>query len=373
MYSLDSYQQFLCRLPSHSQVVCLGTLFSIKGSAYSYLGRRMLVSSSGHTLGNLSGGCIENTIINQSKEVISHREPKILEFNTTEDDDLIFGFNMGCRGIIKVLLQPVDLGKSNGSNSLPLLLTQSSIPVRYAVILAPLPYLGHTFLAKDEYINTLGHHTIPQELVSIVKAILAKPIEGSGTVEPFPNTELLIGTMKPTKKIKIYGASPCAGILYQLAKISGFCCEIYDHRQTFIDNFTQNFGQEVSFCYPDQIRFCSEANDAWIIMSHNYELDLKLVSDLDRTPISYLGIVGSKEKYRIICSTLKEKGQRLNEERIFSPAGLNTGGRSPEEIALSILAEIQTHLSKNKPYHLRDRDQGGSIQSSKLWDNEAFI
>jgi len=84
----------------------LATLVDVKGSGYRLAGARMLIDGNGRSIGMVSGGCLEADILERAKEVRHSGEPTVVSYDTTKDDsNSVFGLGMGCRGVVRVLLE----------------------------------------------------------------------------------------------------------------------------------------------------------------------------------------------------------------------------------------------------------------------------
>jgi len=100
-----------------------------------------------------------------------------------------------------------------------------------------------------------------------------------------------------------------------------------------------------------------DTNTGIVIMNHNYALDVKYVLQLVAKEPAYLGILGAAKRRDKMFNELFEYNTEISEdflERIFTPAGLNLGAQTPEEIALSILAEILATLKNKTPNSLKE-------------------
>src|SRR5687767_4828561 len=84
----------------------LATLVEVKGSGYRLAGARMLIDGSGKSIGTVSGGCLEADIVERAKEVGRTGEPTVVTYDTTKNDTSVFGLGMGCRGVVRVLIEP---------------------------------------------------------------------------------------------------------------------------------------------------------------------------------------------------------------------------------------------------------------------------
>src|SRR5687768_6747073 len=89
----------------------LATIVSIEGSSYRRPGARMLISERGNTTGTISAGCLEDDVIEHAKRVIRTCKSKLVEYdNSSTNDEMAWGLGLGCNGIVRVLIEPIDPG-----------------------------------------------------------------------------------------------------------------------------------------------------------------------------------------------------------------------------------------------------------------------
>ncbi|MDX1629744.1 MAG: XdhC family protein, partial [Fulvivirga sp.] len=109
---------------------------------------------------------------------------------------------------------------------------------------------------------------------------------------------------------------------------------------------------------------------AAVLMSHNYPYDYAVLKKLLHTPVRYIGMLGPKKRVERMFSDLEDEGMKMSHEdhhRIHSPIGLDIGAETPEEIAFSIIGEIQARFRnrgggflkyRQAPIHQRDGAEG---------------
>src|SRR5215213_2478437 len=89
----------------------LATVVDVQGSGYRLPGARMLVLENGDTFGMVSGGCLEADVLERAKKVLASGRAEVFTYDTTDDENSVFSLNMGCRGIVRILLESV--GREN--------------------------------------------------------------------------------------------------------------------------------------------------------------------------------------------------------------------------------------------------------------------
>ena len=93
---------------SDSHIV-LATVVDLKGSGYRLPGAKMLIAENGDTFGTVSGGCLESDVLERARKILKTRKPEILTYDTAENRDSVFSLNMGCNGIVRILIEPIEV------------------------------------------------------------------------------------------------------------------------------------------------------------------------------------------------------------------------------------------------------------------------
>ena len=94
----------------------LATVIDVRGSGYRLPGARMLILQNGETCGTVSGGCLETDVLERARKVLRTGKAEVFTYDTTADENSVFSLNMGCRGVIRILLEPID--RESGLNKL---------------------------------------------------------------------------------------------------------------------------------------------------------------------------------------------------------------------------------------------------------------
>ncbi|MFY8003940.1 MAG: XdhC family protein, partial [Chitinophagaceae bacterium] len=126
------------QLPN-KQIMVLATVVGIEGSAFRGLGAKMLIAEDGSFIGAISGGCLEKDTIKKALWVMQHKQPQLITYDTSDDDDLGIGVALGCNGIIDIVLEPIQ--EDNELN--PIALIETAINSNDAFVLA-------TFYSKEK-------------------------------------------------------------------------------------------------------------------------------------------------------------------------------------------------------------------------------
>ena len=282
--------------PQHS--FALATLVETKGSTYRKRGARCLIDSSGETIGVLSGGCLEDEIAHHGSRVITDGVPVSLSFDTR----LMYG----CDGRLKILIERIPAAGEKGN-----LITQIGQMVGQREICR----IRTCFEGSK-----LGSELLPTEVLVAEEA------------------GVLIDMIPPPIRLLLFGTGPEIKPLAEVADTLGWISEYFGHSSELSDDFR------------------ADAQTAALVMNHNFGRDLISLDRLLRMPLKYIGLLGPKKRYAELLTRLSEhSGFDLRPKNLFSPAGLDIGSEAPEEIALSILAEVAAVLANRHGEFLRDR------------------
>ena len=335
------------------QACVLATVVHLEGSSYRGPGARMLVLEDGLMIGAISGGCLEGDALKKALLTFTEKKSRLITYDTSHEDDASVGVQLGCEGVIQVLFEFIQM--SDAFN--PIELLRMAIAKRQEAVLVTLFNLkdkraiqiGTCLLAKPDGVITssindndlkLAIHPTITEIFTQKKSYF-KDFSLQGIL-----TNAFIEFIVPPISIVIVGAGNDAIPMMQIASILGWEVKIVDGRNTHAkaDRFISACQVLVSkpAAVLEQIKI--DSRTCFVLMTHNYNYDLQMMQALIETEIKYIGLLGPKKKLVKILSDLKLKGVEITDEKlakIYGPTGLDIGASSPEEIATSIIAEIQ--------------------------------
>jgi xanthine dehydrogenase accessory factor len=169
-------------------------------------------------------------------------------------------------------------------------------------------------------------------------------------------TEVLIEPFKPSIKVFIFGAGHIGRILAQLCTLLGFPYWIVDNRKEYAneDAFHDARGVIHSEFKDSFTNLPIDKYSYLIIVTYGHRYDAVCMEEALKTKAAYIGMIGSKSKVRGNFTELERKGIATNDPRIYAPVGLQIGDNSPEEIGISIIAEIVKLKSEGAGTHMRE-------------------
>ncbi len=165
----------------------------------------------------------------------------------------------------------------------------------------------------------------------------------SSTTRTFGDTQVYIEVYAPPPKLIIVGGVHTAIPLSQYAKILGFRVTIVDGRGRFATRERFPDVDQIIVEWPDEAlpKLHVDSSTYVVVLTHDPKFDLPTLKALAGTHARYIGAMGSRETRRQHMESLRAEGvpdEFLN--TVYGPVGLDLGARSPEEVALSIMAEI---------------------------------
>jgi xanthine/CO dehydrogenase XdhC/CoxF family maturation factor len=355
------------KVKTGGKTAAIATLVKASGSTYRRPGARMLMTSDGQMVGSLSGGCLEGDVFEQAQAVMTSGKPIVVQYDTMSDEDIIWGLGLGCNGIVQILIERLE--KESPLNHLVFL--TECLHLRQVGVLATVFHVEGQVKAQvgtrlmvhpDGRVNS---DIEDAELVAQMRDDGQKALDDSRSmVKAYPlvtgKAEVFIELIQPPVPLMIFGAGHDAVPLVRLAQELGWYVTVVDSRQADGTRSRFSSADEVVLSRPEDIGEQVQLDNRTMaaIMTHNYLHDLELLKTLLPSPARYLGILGPKSRTEKLLQDLQEQGITPTEnqlQRFYSPVGLNIGAETPEEIALSIVAEIQSVLTNHSGGSLKNK------------------
>lgn len=354
---LEAYKNYQDR----DQALFLATVVKTQGSTYRRPGARMLLTSKGLITGMVSGGCLENDIFHHIQQQLNFPQPFLIIYDTTADEDIIWGFGIGCDGVVQVLIERLDLDRLiNPITFLAHCLNNQQTGVLATVFrvdaLANIQVGARLSLDADgTVISEIDDTILTQALIKDAQTAMSHQRSTIGHYQfPDGSVEAFIEVIQPPISLVIFGAGQDVIPVAQFAKNLGWFVTIVDCR-------SQENTHELFFM-ADQIILTARnkvsqtvpihKETVTLVMTHNYYDDLEVLKMLLLSPAQYIGVLGSRKR---TARLLQELGSEQLSKRLYAPVGLDIGAQTPEEISLAILAEIQAVISGRDGGFLRER------------------
>ncbi|WP_319423397.1 XdhC family protein [Pleurocapsa sp. FMAR1] len=348
------------------QTAALATLVKVEGSAYRRPGARMLITSDGQQVGTISGGCLESDVVKRSQVVLKTGIPSLVKYDTTSEDDLIWGLGLGCQGVAYILIERLNTEQLNA-----LSVVEQCLSTRQAGAVATVFKTETTTETKKSRERVLLYpdgrmvSSIDNpELEAIVKqniqsVLQQKKSRSQAYVLTEGIAEVFLEVIVPPINLVIFGAGFDALPVVHFAKALGWYVTVIDPQARIQTKERFQESDRLILGTADESTSQMEFDEQTVAvtMSHNYLYDLEFLQMLSTTPLKYLGILGPKKRTNRLLQDLKAEDCIFPpEQELNSPVGLDIGADNPEEIALSIIAEIQAVIKNRPSGFLKDRN-----------------
>lgn len=300
----------------------LATVVGVKGSTYRGLGARQLIAADGSLVGTVSGGCLDNELIELAGGMGPNDPARMVEFDLTADDESVWGWGIGCNGVTQLLIEPS----------------------RSAALLAELFDKRPAGIVHTLSGPATGEHA-PIERGDPVWGTELNEARREGRHRRISRdgVDYLLEVISSRPQLIVCGAGHDAVPLVRLAREMGFETTVVDDRRAFLTLERFPEAERLIQCAPAEVGHQIEVDDNchFVIMSHNYLRDVDYLGALIGKGAGYIGCLGPGERLERIFKDLAARGIEPSAlEPIFGPAGLDVGADGPTEIAWSILSEI---------------------------------
>lgn len=343
----------------------LATVVRVEGSSYRRTGARMLVMESGEWIGGISGGCLEGDALKKARLAMSQNKATLITYDTSDDDPYQIGVGLGCNGIIDVLITPLD--PQNAQNAVlqlrncldqrnpNVIVTVTALSANHSAI-----ELGEVFRfdTPEHFREVFSLDTIKEQVLTEIQNSLAitKSVSQTYRLADGTSISLFIEVIPPPIQLYVFGSNYDIYTMVRTAKELGWKVIVVCNPTKMHPSLFTTADAVVPKDYVPVI----DNYTAAVSMCHDYETDYRNLQTLLKTEIAYIGLLGPKKRTLKMYDRMQEEGKPItpaDENRIFSPVGLDIGANTPEEIALAICAEIRTNFSGRDANRLKYRDR----------------
>ncbi|NTV62637.1 MAG: XdhC family protein [Oscillochloris sp.] len=314
--------------------VAVATVVRTMGSSPRIVGAKMIVASGGGMAGSVSGGCVEGAVVSTCEEVLSNGIARLLHFGVPDENAWDVG--MACGGEIDILVEPLaQYGVISES-------IRSGRALALATLIAGGPVGAKLLVFPGGGVQgTLGDPALEQRVATDALALLARAT--TRVVEyPASGTTVLVESFTPPPTLFMVGGVHIAIALGALASVLGFRTVVIDARAAFASQERFPSADELLVAWPDEaLAGRLDTRSCVAVLTHDPKLDDPALRVALASPARYIGALGSTKTHAKRLERLRTEG--FSDEqlaRIHGPIGLPIGAKTPEEIAVSILAQI---------------------------------
>ncbi len=328
--------------------VALATVVEIAGSSYRRPGAKLLIEAEGEMVGGVSGGCLEADVRERALQALESGMPCLRHYDTSADEDALWGLGLGCNGAIDVFVQPVT-----------------------AAVLAAMERVGDRLRGDEPFaISTVLDGPNAGDLVVFPSGASAAPRAAAASPtmieraarclaqresqrERLEGRDVFTEVLLPPPTLVVVGAGDDARALAALAATVGLRLCIVDHRPHFVtrDRFP-DAGRLVVARYDDRAADMPVGGESYVVvMTHSLAKDRGWVGRLLKTDVPYIGLLGPRARTEEI---LQDVSGKRRDTRVFGPVGLDIGADGPEQVAVSIVGQVLSVLAARGGGHVRE-------------------
>jgi xanthine dehydrogenase accessory factor len=326
--------------------VVASTLVGTDGSAPLDPGATMLVDDAGHVEGSVTGGCVEGALVEESDAVMSGQGPRLRTYGIS--DSQAAGVGLMCGGTVHIFVH--ELG---GEDESLLAAVEGAIAERRPVAIATLiegeGSGARLVVTEGGRLGGLGHgERLDRAVERDAEGCLA---HGFSTVRSYGSAGEVMGDelrvfvhahASPAQMV-IFGAIDFSAAVAAYAKPLGYEVTICDARKPFLSGSRFSVADHVVVDWPDRYLADRELSerDVVLVFTHDPKFDEPALIAALASGAGYIGALGSRKTHEDRTERLTEAGVSAQDiARIASPSGLDIGARTPEETAISVLAEV---------------------------------
>jgi xanthine dehydrogenase accessory factor len=293
----------------------------------------------------VSGGCVEGAVYELGVDVRDGATPKLQRYGVSDDDAFTVGLT--CGGIIDVFVESINretfpaLGRVVAD-------IHDGKPVAVATVVEG-PQLGRRLIVSpDDVSGSLGSSRFNDAVRDDVRGLLA---QGSTAMLHYgqhgerrgDDVAVFVASYAPKPRMIVFGAIDFAAAVAKVGAFTGYRVTVCDARPTFATAKRFPDADEVVVDWPHRYLASTEVDERTVlcVLTHDPKFDVPLLALALELPVAYIGAMGSRRTHDDRMARLRELGvteQSLS--RLSSPIGLDIGARTPEETAVSVLAEI---------------------------------
>ena len=329
----------LQRWEGEGEEIALATLVRVRGSAPRRPGARLGVTQSGRMLGSVSGGCVENDVIETAWRVLDSGRSALASYGIA--DELGFEVGLSCGGRIEVLIERFRADDAWRGLCTAL---EKRRPAAVCVCLAPEALQARRLVVLEG--DAIGSIDAALDAAIVATAGELSGVDGARVIE-VPGRDgpasVFIQAFAPAPRLFIVGATHAAVPLCRMANELGFWVAVIDPRGAFVrpERFPEADQVVPAWPSPALEEVDLDAGSFVVTLTHDPKVDVPALAQALASPAGYIGAMGSRRTHRERVARLREQG--FADEalaRIRGPVGLDLGSRRPEETALAILAEM---------------------------------
>ncbi|MFG2367509.1 XdhC family protein [Streptomyces mirabilis] len=324
----------------------LATVVTVSRSAPRDPGAAMAVGPGDEVVGSVSGGCVEGAVFELAQEVVASGEARLETFGYSDED--AFAVGLTCGGEITLLIRRVTPAEDPSFAAVADSVAAGRPVTVATVIEGPAP-LGATLAVwPDEVAGSLGSTGLDVAVTADARGELAQGATIRRHYGPHGERRedavtVFLHSFAPPPRMLVFGAIDYAAAVARIGDFLGYRVTVCDARPVFATAKRFPAGVEVVVDWPHRYLrgTTTDARTVICVLTHDPKFDVPLLEEALRRPAAYIGAMGSRRTHDDRRKRLIDAGLSEGElSRLRSPVGLDLGARTPQEVAVSVAAEI---------------------------------
>ncbi|GAA3468100.1 XdhC/CoxI family protein [Nonomuraea roseola] len=294
-------------------------------------------------VGSVSGGCVEGAVFELASEI----ETPVLQRYGVSDDDA-FSVGLTCGGTIDILVEPISIESYPEMGEI-FASVRAHEPVAVATVVAGPGVMGaRRVIWPGRASGSLGVERLDEAVDDDVRGMLAQGLTGirhygEHGERRLDDLSVFVQSFAPPPRMLVFGAIDFAAAVARMGKFLGYHVTVCDARPVFATAKRFPEADEVVVKWPHDYLASIQVDERTVIcvLTHDPKFDVPLLEVALRTRAGYVGAMGSRRTHEDRLARLREAGLTERElSRLRSPIGLDLGSRTPEETAVSVMAEL---------------------------------
>ena len=326
---------------ARDEAIALATVIQTWGSAPRGVGAKMALTRAGQIAGSVSGGCVEGAVVEAGTQVLKTGQPQLLHFGVA--DETAWSVGLACGGRLEVFVQPLEPKLYTAIHQA---LEADQLAATVTIIRGPAELLGREMMIREDgtYDSTLDDRLAEPALAAARAAMIEGQPERVTLSDLAPEPiEIFIDVMLPSPTLIIVGGVHIAIALAAIAKTLGYRTIVIDPRRAFGNEARFPHVDRLIQAWPDDAfkQVVLTRSTAVAMLTHDPKIDDPALNIVLPSRAFYIGALGSRQtqerrRQRLLKAGLSE----AQLERLLGPIGLEIGAKTPEEIALAVMAQI---------------------------------
>ena len=354
MQEIDRILEHYDALKAAGTPAALATVVHVEQSSYRRIGARLLVAADGTYVGGISGGCLEGDALKRARLTIHDGRPRSQVYDTTDGEDQVIGIGLGCEGRIEVLFLPLDYDDPENEVELLRSVPHRRHPSQLLRFLDEAPGIPRGRVLTADPARKIEELTGTPAIWTSEKMAAILATGRSKVIELPTGQRLLCEVLQPRMHLVLTGYNYDIPATLQQARTLGWRTTVVAPRRKLTRQITSLADRTLDYSEVHQVSL--DAATAVALMSHDYDWDREMVRHfLPRRP-AYFGMLGPRKRMLKMHDEVAAGGIDLaGYPQLHSPVGLDIGATGPEEIAVSLCAEILAVFRGRDGRYLRQR------------------